>query len=146
MHALKSFLNISLRTPNDMVYGDTGRFPLSVNAKLRCVKFWLKILEMDEYRLPHRVYKMMYMSRNEKSWAAKVKNILMDCGCIEIWSNQRVPNKTAFLKIIREKLISTFHAEWKLRISSSDRYSFYNLFKTSFGTESYLHFLDKKVF
>ena len=35
--ALKSFLAVSLRTPNGMVYGDTSRYPLYINAKLRSV-------------------------------------------------------------------------------------------------------------
>ena len=57
--ALKSFLNVSSRTPNMMACGETGRYPLYVNAIIRSVKYWLKIIYMDEFRLPRRVYEMM---------------------------------------------------------------------------------------
>ena len=37
--ALKRFLNTSLRTPNLMVHGETGRYPLFVNIYVKCIKF-----------------------------------------------------------------------------------------------------------
>ncbi|RUM94525.1 MAG: hypothetical protein DSZ28_02740, partial [Thiothrix sp.] len=39
LYALKQFLNVSVRTPNMMVYGDTGRYPLSICATLRTIKY-----------------------------------------------------------------------------------------------------------
>ena len=39
LFALKRFLNTSLRTPNRMVYGETGRYPLFVNIYVKCMKF-----------------------------------------------------------------------------------------------------------
>ena len=40
----KNLLGVRAQTPNYAVYGDLGRFPLSVIAKERSVKYWLKIL------------------------------------------------------------------------------------------------------
>ena len=37
--ALKKLLNVSPRTPNDMVYGETGRFPLYVLSYTSCIKY-----------------------------------------------------------------------------------------------------------
>jgi hypothetical protein len=39
LFALKSFLGVKLRTPNDLVYGDTGRYPIVINSVIRCVKY-----------------------------------------------------------------------------------------------------------
>ena len=51
---LKRFLNVSNRTPNVMVYGETGRYgPLSIFF-VKCVKCWLRILKMPERRFPHK--------------------------------------------------------------------------------------------
>ena len=44
LFALKRFLNTISRTPNVMVYGETGRYPLFVNISIKCNKFWLRIL------------------------------------------------------------------------------------------------------
>ena len=40
----KNLLGVRAQTPNYAVYGDLGRFPLSVIAKERSMKYWLKIL------------------------------------------------------------------------------------------------------
>ena len=40
---LKSLLVVKKQTPNSAVYGEFGRFPLSVICKLRSLKFWVKI-------------------------------------------------------------------------------------------------------
>ena len=41
--ACKKFLCVGLSTPSCMVYGECGRYPLYINAYMRCLKFWLKI-------------------------------------------------------------------------------------------------------
>ena len=47
LFALKRFLNVSSRTPNVMVYGETGRYPLFVNIFVKSVKYWWRILSTD---------------------------------------------------------------------------------------------------
>jgi len=43
-------------TPNDLVYGEVGKFPIQINAVVRCVRYWLKLTSMEERRLPLRAY------------------------------------------------------------------------------------------
>ena len=45
---LKMLLGVRPQTPNYAVYGELGRFPLSVISKERAVKFWLKLLKNPE--------------------------------------------------------------------------------------------------
>ena len=56
--ACKRFLNVPLKTPNKCVYGDLGRYPLFVNSCIRAVKYWFKLLHMNENRLPKEAYHM----------------------------------------------------------------------------------------
>ena len=37
--ACKRFLGVPVRTPNKMVYGDLGRFPLFINSYISCIKY-----------------------------------------------------------------------------------------------------------
>ena len=48
-----------------MVYGDLGRYPFFVNLCIRAVKYWFKLLQMKENRLPKQAY---YMQINENKW------------------------------------------------------------------------------
>ena len=45
--ALKKLLNVNPRTPNDLAYGETGRFPLYVHCYTACIKYWLRLTTMD---------------------------------------------------------------------------------------------------
>ena len=74
LFALKRFLNVSIRTPNVMVYGETGRYPLFVNIFVKTVKYWLRILKMPDHRFPYKAYKMLlYLhEQNRKTWASSV--------------------------------------------------------------------------
>eukprot|EP00745_Piridium_sociabile_P006409 TRINITY_DN141505_c0_g1_i7.p1 TRINITY_DN141505_c0_g1~~TRINITY_DN141505_c0_g1_i7.p1 ORF type:complete len:149 (-),score=10.55 TRINITY_DN141505_c0_g1_i7:127-537(-) len=59
LFALKGLLNVSVKTPNTLVYGESGRYPLYVYTYTRCVKYWLKITRMYVDRLPFKAYKML---------------------------------------------------------------------------------------
>jgi len=147
MFALKQFLNVPLRSPNAIVYGDTGRYPLSVGAVMRVVKYWLNLLRMDKDRLPYRVYEMMTQNLHyPNGWACRVKNVLCEHGLESFWMAQSVQDESSFLCRLRECLIQRFKDAWFRQIESSERYAFYKEIKTFWGRESYLYILDKKVF
>ncbi len=82
MMACKRFLGVPLRTPNKMVYGELGRYPLFVNSTLRCLKYWLRVLKMDDIRIPKQAYKMMILmdESEKKCWVTEVKNVLSKNG------------------------------------------------------------------
>ena len=46
-------------TPKNMIYADTARYPLYINAYVRAVRYWLKITRMNEKRLPYTAYLML---------------------------------------------------------------------------------------
>ena len=46
LFALKRLQNVSPKTPNDMVYGETGRTPLHLDAKVSSIRFWLRLMRM----------------------------------------------------------------------------------------------------
>ena len=41
---LKYVLNVNGRTCNNIVYGELGRFPISVSIELRMISYWCRIL------------------------------------------------------------------------------------------------------
>ena len=95
LFAVKTFLNTSIRTPNVMVYGETGRYPLFVSTYVKCVKFCLRILKMSPHRLPYKAYKMLlYLhERNRRTWASSVCYVMYRYGFDEVWKNQGVGDK-----------------------------------------------------
>ena len=43
LFAIKRFFNTSIRTPNVLVYSETGRHPPFISTHVKCIKFWLCI-------------------------------------------------------------------------------------------------------
>ena len=144
---LKQYLNVSPRTPNTVVYGETGRYPLCINAVIKSVKYWLKILKMEEHRFPRMVYKMMLKNIDEyDNWASKVKQTLVSNNLSNIWSAQEVGNEREFLRLLRERLVEAFTRRWLHDLYKSSRFMLYREVKHTFGVERYLFVLDRRVF
>ena len=138
--ALKRFLNVSIRTPNALVYGELGRFPLYINMYIRTIKYWLRILKMPEYRLPLKAYKMLFFlhRQNRNTWASSICFFLYKYGFQEVWENQGVGNERNFLKELRNRLILGFKEQWSVLLSESERFSCFRTFKSSIYLSPYL--------
>jgi hypothetical protein len=62
----KRILNLRLTTPNYMVYGELGRYPLEIRVKLRMVSFWTKLVQ-SENKLSSNHYRLMLQIHDFKS-------------------------------------------------------------------------------
>ena len=60
LFALKRLLGVNRRTPNAFVYGEYARYPIYIDAYTRCIKYWLKLVSMNNSRLPYKSYKMLF--------------------------------------------------------------------------------------
>ena len=47
LFGLKRYLGVDRGIPNDLVYGEVGRFPIQMNASVRCIRYWLKLTRID---------------------------------------------------------------------------------------------------
>jgi hypothetical protein len=141
LFALKRFLNVSIKASNTMVYGETGRFPLSVNIHIKCIKYWIKLVGMPTHRIPYKAYKMLVLlhERDKKTWASSVCYILKENGLGDAWDNQGVGDVKAFVAEFRKRLLASNHARWQEKLQGSDRFTTYRSLKQSLATAQYLY-------
>lgn len=146
--ACKRFLGVPLKTPNRMVYGELGRFPLYVNSTMRCIKYWLRLLNLEETRLPRQAYNMLLlMDKNGKiCWVSQIREILCRLGFGYIWLNQGTLDQCLFLQQLRQRLIDEYYQEWYATIRDRDRYADYRMFKHFLHCETYLSCIDLYCF
>ena len=140
LFALKRFLHIDTRSPNDLVYGELGRYPLYINSFVKCIKYWLQLNRMDTFRLPFKAYKILYNldSNGKRTWATNVRNFLNVHGFSFVWNNQGVENVNIFLRCLKQRLIDCRWQDWHDHIQNSDSFAKYKLFKMSFDIEPYI--------
>ena len=150
MFACKRLLSLSDRTPNQMIYGETGRHPILIDAKLAAVRYWLKVMKMPESRLPKQALLSMKMKyerdRFDKrtGWYAGIHKCITDHGFTSIWENGGTSNESEFLKELKGAMVTQFKWEWQTKIYNSDRYMFYRTFKTFWYPEPYLNDITVK--
>ena len=139
LFACKRFLNVGWQTPNKMIYGDLCRYPMYITSAIRCIKYWIRVVNLPEDRLPKKAYRMLHHLQNsgKKTWAYHVSQILCANGFQDVWDQGNVGDLSAFICLFRQRLISRFHQEWSDSVSTSERFEFYASFKTLFVTEKY---------
>ena len=72
----KHILNLNSSTPNYMVYGELGRYPLAINVKVRMITFWANMIYSNI--LSTSLCALLYKQNSQ--WVRCVKGILDDCG------------------------------------------------------------------
>ena len=142
----KKLLNVSPRTPIDMAYGETGRFPLYVHSYTACIKYWLRLTTMDISRLPRKAYNMLLLLHNSGKfcWVSQVHQVLYKFGFGFVWENQGVQNPETFIKAFKQRLIECHSQNWHEHISNSTRFTIYRMFKISISLEPYFPSVTNK--
>ena len=140
LFAIKRFLRLSNRTPSIIVYGESGRYPLAVSSQIRSIKYWLRLLKLNQDRLPFGAYRCSQnlAERGKVSWAGRVKELLLKQGFGEVWYNQGVADEKKFLRTFSQRLKECFGQSWHDKLELSNRFFEYKLMKQNFGMEEYI--------
>ena len=75
----KNFLCVKQQTPNACIYGELGRYPLSLIVKERSIKFWTKPMKSDSSPI-HNMYFDLCNHYNLRSWATRIHNVIDHLG------------------------------------------------------------------
>ena len=76
----KHILKVKRSTPHVMLYGELGRYPLSIVIKKRIVGYWYNLVTCDSNKLCSSIYKLMFShfsSNANFKWLSCVKQYLM---------------------------------------------------------------------
>ena len=132
--ACKRFLGVPTRTPNNMVYSDLQRFPISICSSMRVLKYWTKILGMDENRLPKLTYNMLLsLDKNGfNCWASDIRKFLSKIGFQYVWDSQCAHVATSVLSHIKQRLMDIFVQEWECCVRDGNHYILYRIIKKDF--------------
>ena len=146
----RKLLTVKRSTNLDALYGELGRIAMLVQRKIIMVKYWLKILTLDNNSILSKTYRMLKsdlengLNYNKTNWAFHIKNILEECGLTYLWQNQ--PYIFIHFHTIKQRILDIYFQTWYASINNSTRLQTYNLFKHIFKQEEYLDFIKEKKF
>ena len=144
----KKLLGVGSFCSNQAVLGECGLKPLSYIYMTNCIKYWLKILMMQDIRLPKQSYFTVKKldEQGRKTWATSVKELLYRYGFGHVWLQQGVGDIEFFLQIFTQRVKDNAFQEWSGRCSEISKLYWYCQFKTDFEISSYLENIrDKKL-
>ena len=147
-YACKRFLCVSTNATNAAVLGDCGRYPLSIEAAKRCVKYWLKIMKLPEERYVKKCYLMLInMSGNYYfNWAREVERLLCQNGFAYVWYNQGVENEHTFMQLFVQRLKDNHLQNWYSYLETCPKLNVYRHIKSSYDHEYFLDVLNIRKF
>ena len=110
-----------------MVYGELGRYPLSISVKVRKITFWANVINCNTSKLTGILYLLASRNHNINSirspWISFIKGILDECGLCDIYSCTQV-NVLWLKHTVKRILCDQFLQKW----NSKKCNSFYLLF------------------
>ena len=107
---------------------------IHAHYKVRCIKFWLKILKLDSSRLPRASYDVLYSFDNvgRKNWATEIKHMFYSYVFGEVWVNQSVGDVNMFLYLfIRCRKSGVALKFTKLSATNKNVHMFIHIMKSS---------------
>ncbi len=138
---IKSSLRVKKSSCTYALYAESGTFPLFVKQKIQVLKFWYRIMQLNDCHIVKKAYNSLFemFLLGQENWCFYVKNILYSCGYNQCWDEQYASNEDQGK--INEAVYKNFITECMDRIGDSNVYPklrTYKLFKNEFKFENYL--------
>ena len=139
MYACKKLLGVTARTPNTLVQAELNRYPIIIDAKIRALKYWFKLLTLEDNRLPKQAYlRELKETSKTENWTTKIRHLLATNGYLYVWNNNGTLYTKAFCRGLKQRLIDQFWQNWHSELFSSDRYDFFRTIKDNHSLEHYV--------
>ena len=104
----KIILNVKKSTPNCILYGELGRYPISIQIKSRMIGFWQRIVNGKQDKIAHRLYKILLAMHEgghfHSKWLLNVKNCLILSGNQHAWDLQENEH-LGLAKLVKMKIM-----------------------------------------
>ena len=130
----------SKKTQNTTIYGELGRNPL--NTIMNSVKYWLKLVELPDNRLPKAAYETVKSldDKGVKTWASDTRTCLFQCS----FGFHNESETKRFLRELKQRLTDCNAQDWHDKISTKERFKNYSGFKQTLQFVSCLSYLTVK--
>ena len=145
----KFIFGVSKFSHNMPIYGELGRYPLSITIKQRMICYWTRILKSNQHKLNKVMYDILYnlhcKDTHSSGWIKCINTIFQNNGMSYIWATHdfKVDSNN-----VHKCECDQFKQLWHSRITcdaidSNDM--MYKTFKYSHGKEKYTEILPEHL-
>lgn len=138
----KRILQLRKNTGHMFIYGELGRYPLSIVIKSRIISYWIRMITSKDCKLNVIIYKTLldlYNQGKYKSmWLMNVKHILDTCGMSNLFNNPLNVNAKWLKLAVERKLQDQFFQLWQENMANQNLYVNYRSYKNTLSFEPYI--------
>ena len=143
---LKNILNLKTTTFSASVYYELGRYPLFICRHVRIIKYWIKIINTENFIVKTIYNTMLNDAENgAKNWASNIKDLLNSHGFTYIWDRQHVLDLKNFHLMCKKRVIDEFLQKWYNDMNMCNYLPMLKYYMINFGYEMYLDTLPSKL-
>lgn len=146
----RRILNVKISTHLCGLYGELGRIPLKIQRKLNILKYWIKLLKLQQDSVPKKINLLLKddanknLTYNGSNWAFQIKSILESIGLAFIWYNQLEMDIP--FSLIKQRIMDMYYQSWYSDINNSNGLITYCRYKHDFAFENYLDVLKENKY
>ena len=138
----KHVLRLKPSTPNYMVYGETGRFPLEITVKIRMLSYWCKLVSGQCSKLASKMYGVLVERHRNNSlnitWITFMEQLFNDTGFSETFRNHEFSSDDWIKAAMSLRLRDQYIQKWNQTVQTSPKATLYRVYKETWGFEQYL--------
>ena len=130
--AIRVYLGVHRFAPNLAINGDVGWIPASIRRKICLVRYWNRVISMQESRLTKRILNTI-LNTGQTRWLSSVKDIFEEVGVL-----QNFELKTCCdIPYCRRMLMEKYNEDWNQLLGAKPKLRTYRNIKNKFCPESY---------
>ena len=132
LKAIRAFLGVHKFAPNLAIMGDMGWCPASIRRKISLLRYWNRLMKLDDSRLTKKIFNLDYV--NGGQWCKDVKVIMENLELLELYNNKLPVD----LESCKKKLMHTFTVSWVTECQNKPKLRTYINLKKEYGCEKYV--------
>lgn len=144
----KAVLNVGKTTHNNLTLSECGRHHLFVNYNTRAIKYWCRLLYMNETMYAKKCYLQSFNldKLGKQNWASDIRKLLCSLGFAYAWFYQAVGNKNMFFSQVKQRLIDISIQELRSSITNfrPDYYDFHPEFSPAPYLKSVISYRSRR--
>ena len=138
---IKSTFRVKMSSCTQALYAESGRFPLIVRQKVQALKYWYRILTLNESHIVKKAYNSLFemYQLGQENWCFHIRNLLYECDFQQPWDEQCL--SFTDLNRVVETIYTKFMETCMTSINDSSLFPklrTYKTFKEEFRLEDYL--------
>jgi len=143
----RKILRCNSTLTNEVVLGELGWETMKARRDEMRLRYWAKIVRMQEHRIPKIVYRQsktrLEMEDPPPTWCKYTRDLLYRIGLGEYWETEEVPPEDEWAKIVREKIHIREEEEWRQEMKDHSKLRTYITLKHKLEREKYLEIRNR---